>query len=190
MNELEIPIIVHSDRLTSFQTHPAAGERTGWWERGPFAVDQPIWWMLSHPFEHMIAIARLIYSGLLDRYPNLNFIFEEGNVGYALYLFDRLESGWEFGEMIYGSRVHLRGPKQRPLEYLKHFHWAVESEDSLIAEVVKRWGAERILFSTDYPHGDTPWPESVKEMKEALASYSAADQAKVLGGNAARLLHL
>jgi len=27
-------------------------------------------------------------------------------------------------------------------------------------------------------------------MKEALALYSAADQAKVLGGNAARLLHL
>jgi len=110
-------------------------------------------------------------SGLLDRYPNLKFIFEEGNVGYALYLFDRLEAGWEFGEMIYGSRVHLRGPKKRPLEYLEHFHWAVESEDSLIAEVVKRWGAERILFSTDYPHGDTPWPESVKEMKEALAPY-------------------
>jgi hypothetical protein len=37
--------------------------------------------MLGHPFEHMIAIARLIYSGLLDRYPNLRFIFEEGNVG-------------------------------------------------------------------------------------------------------------
>ena len=61
MNELGIPLIVHSDGLTSFQTHPAAGERTGWWERGPFAVDQPIWWMLSHPFEHMIAITRLIY---------------------------------------------------------------------------------------------------------------------------------
>jgi hypothetical protein len=42
MNKLEIPIIVHSDGLSSFQTHPAAGERTGWWERGPFAVDQPI----------------------------------------------------------------------------------------------------------------------------------------------------
>jgi predicted TIM-barrel fold metal-dependent hydrolase len=42
MNDLNIPIIVHSDGLTSFQTHPAAGDRTGWWERGPFAADHPI----------------------------------------------------------------------------------------------------------------------------------------------------
>lgn len=190
MNELEVPIIVHSDGLSPFQTHPAAGDRIGWWDRGPFSVDYPVWWMLGHPFEHMIAISRLIYSGLLDRYPNLKFIFEEGNVGYALYLFDRLESGWEFGELLFGPRVHLRGPQKRPLDYLEHFHWAVESEDSLIPEAVKRWGAERILFSTDYPHPDTPWPESVKEMKEHLASYAADDQAKVLGGNASRLLHL
>jgi aminocarboxymuconate-semialdehyde decarboxylase len=190
VNELEIPIIVHSDGLTPFQTHPAAGERTGWWERVPFAADQPIWWMLTHPFEHMIVIARLVFSGLLDRYPNLKFIFEEGNVGYALYLFDRLEEGWEFGELIHGARVHMRGPKKHPLEYLHHFHWAVESEDSLIGEAVKRWGADRILFSSDYPHPDSPWPESVKGMKAALAGCSETDVLKVLGGNAAELLHL
>jgi predicted TIM-barrel fold metal-dependent hydrolase len=190
VNDLQVPIIVHSDGLTSFQTHPAAGERTGWWERGPFSVDHPIWWMLGHPFEHMIAISRLIYSGLLDRFPDLKFIFEEGNVGYALYLFDRLEEGWEFGELIHGQRVHLRGPKKHPLEYLEHFHWAVESEDSLIGEAVRRWGADRILFSSDYPHPDSPWPESVKEMKEALTGCSELEQTKVLGGNAARLLRL
>ena len=190
MNELEVPIIIHSDGLTAFQTHPAAGERIGWWEREPFSSHHPVWWMLGHPFEHMIAITRIIYSGLLDRFPNLKFIFEEGNVGYALYLFDRMESGWEFGELLFGSRAHLRGPRKHPAEYLPHFHWAVESEDSLIAEAVRRWGAERILFSTDYPHPDSPWPESVKEMHEALAAYPAEEQAKVFAGNAMRLMHL
>jgi predicted TIM-barrel fold metal-dependent hydrolase len=190
INELNVPIIIHSDALSPYQTHPAAGDRTGWSDRGPFTANYPIWWMLGHPFEHMIVIARIIYSGLLDRFPNLTFIFEEGNVGYAPYLFDRLEEGREFGELLYGPRVHLGGPKKRPLDYLEHFHWAVESEDSLIGEVIKRWGAERILFSSDYPHFDTPWPESVHGMKEALSGFTAADEAKVMWENAARLLHL
>jgi predicted TIM-barrel fold metal-dependent hydrolase len=190
INELNVPIIIHSDGLSPYQNHPAAGDRTGWSERGPFSADYPIWWMLTHPFEHMIAIARIIYSGMLDRFPNLKFILEEGNVGYALYLFDRLEEGWEFGELIYGPRVHLGGPKKHPLEYLQHFHWAVESEDSLIGEAIKRWGADRILFRSDYPHPDTPWPESVARMKRVLNGFSAADQAKVMSGNATRLLHL
>jgi predicted TIM-barrel fold metal-dependent hydrolase len=168
INELNIPIIIHSDGLSPYQNHPAAGDRTGWSDRGPFSADYPIWWMLTHPFEHMIAIARIIYSGLLDR----------------------LEEGWQFGELIYGPRVHLGGPKKHPLEYLEHFHWAVESEDSLIGEAIKRWGAGRILFSSDYPHPDTPWPESVAGMKKALSGFFAADEANVMWENAARLFHL
>jgi predicted TIM-barrel fold metal-dependent hydrolase len=86
--------------------------------------------------------------------------------------------------------VHSGGPKKHPLEYLEHFQWAVESEDSLIRQAIKRWGAERILFSSDYPHADSPWPESVAGMKKALVGCSASDEAKVMGENAVRLLHL
>jgi predicted TIM-barrel fold metal-dependent hydrolase len=60
----------------------------------------------------------------------------------------------------------------------------------LIGQAIERWGAERILFSSDYPHTDTPWPESVAGMKKALTGFSASDQAKVMSENATRLLHL
>jgi aminocarboxymuconate-semialdehyde decarboxylase len=33
INELNVPLIIHSDGLTSYQTHPAAGERMGWSDR-------------------------------------------------------------------------------------------------------------------------------------------------------------
>jgi predicted TIM-barrel fold metal-dependent hydrolase len=136
--------------------------------------------MLTHPFEHMTAIARIIYSGMLDRFPNLKFILEEGNVGHALYRLDRLEEGWKFGEMLQGPQAPLNGSKKRPLEYLEDFHWAVESDDSLIGEAIRRWGAERILFSSDYPHSDTPCPGGVSGIKKALASFDDDDEAKVM----------
>jgi hypothetical protein len=81
----------------------------------PFSAEFLIWWMLTHPFEHMIAIARIIYSGLLDRFLNLKFILEEGNASHVLYVFDRFEEGQEFGELLYGPRVHLGGPKRHSL---------------------------------------------------------------------------
>jgi aminocarboxymuconate-semialdehyde decarboxylase len=190
IEELDVPIIVHSDGLTGFQSHPAAPERTGWRERAPFVAEYPLWWMLGHPIEHMIAIARIVYSGLLDRFPKLRFLFEEGNVGYALYLFDRLEEGWEFGEALFGKKVHARGPAKKPLEYLDHFYWAIEPEDSLAPEAIRRWGAERILFGTDFPHSDTPWPDSVRTMEKTLAGFPEEDRAKVFGGNALQLFAL
>jgi predicted TIM-barrel fold metal-dependent hydrolase len=41
INELGVPLIIHSDGLTSYQTHPAAGERTGWSERAARVFGTP-----------------------------------------------------------------------------------------------------------------------------------------------------
>jgi predicted TIM-barrel fold metal-dependent hydrolase len=189
INDLNIPVIVHSDGLTPFQKGMVGADRLRF-RGGPFVFgDQCLWWMLGHGFEHMVTIARLVYSGLLDTFPNLKFIFEEANVGYAIYLFDRLEEGWWFMEQFgQGTRIHTT--ERKPIEYLERFHWGVEPEDSLLREVIRRWGADRILYTSDYPHGDTPWPDSVKEMREVLEPFSEEDRQKVFSGNAERLLNI
>ena len=52
-----------------------------------------------------------------------------------------------------------------------------------------RCGAERFLWASDFPHFDAS-PESVKEVKEAIASLPAGIQQRILGDNAAEAYQL
>jgi hypothetical protein len=51
-------------------------------------------------------------------------------------------------------------------------------------------GGSHLMEFDGHRYPDSPWPESVKGMKAALAGCSETDVLKVLGGNAAELLHL
>jgi predicted TIM-barrel fold metal-dependent hydrolase len=58
--------------------------------------------------------------------------------------------------------------------------------------LVKAYGAERLIYGGGF--GSTATPESYKgareRTREFLGDLSAAEQAKVLGGNAAKLFQL
>jgi predicted TIM-barrel fold metal-dependent hydrolase len=45
----------------------------------------------------------------------------------------------------------------------------------------------KIMWSSDYPHTDSPWPRSKEYIAEHFKDASAEDLAKVVGGNAAAL---
>jgi predicted TIM-barrel fold metal-dependent hydrolase len=45
------------------------------------------------------------------------------------------------------------------------FFYAFELEESTVPYVIQRIGAEKLLYSSDYPHWDTSWPNTVKMFK-------------------------
>jgi predicted TIM-barrel fold metal-dependent hydrolase len=59
--------------------------------------------------------------------------------------------------------------------------YTVIDMDSHIVERPDRW-----LFATDWPHGDTTWPESVQQIVERPGLSEQAKR-KILGDNALRL---
>jgi hypothetical protein len=79
----------------------------------------------------MIAIARTI----CQRTGRSLFLISNWSVGYALCLFDLLKEGWTSASCFTARECIW---KKHPPDYLKPFHWAVESEDSLIDEAIKR----------------------------------------------------
>jgi aminocarboxymuconate-semialdehyde decarboxylase len=113
---------------------------------------------LGFPFDYMMAITTLIYSGLLDRFAKLKILFAEGGVSYLPFLEDRLTDTVEtFASPLARDNFAIRGRpmnKQPPKEYFARFHHVIGLEESLMGFVIERYGADKFMIGTDHPHPD------------------------------------
>ena len=60
-------------------------------------------------------------------------------------------------------------------------------EDTIGVEMIPRIGAGNVMWASDFPHGDSTWPNSLKVIDESLGALSEEDRRKVISDNAAAL---
>jgi predicted TIM-barrel fold metal-dependent hydrolase len=74
--------------------------------------------------------------------------------------------------------------KRKPSEYMTsdQFFYAFELEESTVPYVIQRIGADKLLYSSDYPHWDTSWPNTVK-MFTGRDDISNADKRQIAWQN-------
>ncbi len=138
--------------------------------------------LMSHPFEQMAACAGLILGGVAERHPGLKFVFLESGCGWLPYWLERMDGHWE----TWSS--HLRGVKRKPSDYFRRQCFiSMDPDDHGAPAVLAALGDECIVWASDYPHIDAPFPGAVKQTLEILAGVPAASRRKVLGTNALRL---
>ena len=137
--------------------------------------------LLGFPFDTAIAAAHLIFSGILDRFPRLSFCLP--HAGGAL--------PWLIGRMNRGHKIteECRQMKHKPSTYLRRFTYDTISHDpGALLYLIRLVGADRVMIGSDYCFAigyDRP-----VEVVTRLAALSRADQGRILGSNAARLLQL
>lgn len=95
------------------------------------------------------SIGRLIFSGIFDRLPDLEFIFLHGG-GTAPYLIGRFMHGWEV-------RPECKNIKRSPLEYMRsNFYFdSLVFYPPVVRFLVDLMGSERVLLGTDLPYDMT-----------------------------------
>ncbi|MFQ5678778.1 MAG: amidohydrolase family protein [Gemmatimonadota bacterium] len=127
-----------------------------------------------------LAAAHLVFAGIPDRYPRIRWAL--GHLGGAIpYLAERLDRGYE---AFPRCREHLARP---PSEVLRGFCYdTVNFDPAALRLAIEFAGADRLLAGSDYPHMIGS-PERMIGSIRALG-LPAAEEAKVLGGNALRLL--
>lgn len=125
------------------------------------------------------ALAQLFQGGVLDRFPRLKVVMLEIGAGWI----------WPFLERsdVKYKRVGAASPlKLLPSEYFSRQMWVgVEPHESMIPDLVARFGADRFLWGTDFPHWDNP-PETLRDVCGRIEGLNSSEQQDILGNNARR----
>ncbi|MGE0386335.1 MAG: amidohydrolase family protein [Gammaproteobacteria bacterium] len=126
-------------------------------------------------------IARLISSGVAERFPNLKFGTIESGIGWVPWLLHALDEAQ--------SKHHFWASPTLPMkcsEYYLRQGFAAFQDDPIGLAFIDRF-ERNFLWSNDYPHHEGTWPRSQPVIEQTMAHLTPAQRANVLGGNAARL---
>jgi predicted TIM-barrel fold metal-dependent hydrolase len=106
--------------------------------------------------------------------------FLEANCSWLPWLLWRLDEGYEREGDVFMPELTMP-----PSEYFKRQCWvSVEPDETPAKYVIEELGADQLVFSTDYPHGDSRYPEAVEAFLEL--PLSDEHKRKILWDNCAR----
>jgi predicted TIM-barrel fold metal-dependent hydrolase len=124
----------------------------------------------------------LTFSGVFDRFPELNVVFAEVDFGWVPYVKEQIDNNY-----LRLDAVSQFGLEKLPSEYIsEHCHFGYMT-DTFGLRNLEYMGAERVLWSSDYPHISADWPTSWRVIQSSLAGVAPGDRELILAGNAQRL---
>ena len=138
----------------------------------------------AQPVEQMMALGSFCGGGVLARHPDLRVAFLEANCSWLPWLLWRLDEGYEREADVFSLALNLA-----PTQYFKRQCWVCIEPDETPAKYAIDWvGSDRMVFSTDYPHGDSRYPEAVSSFLEL--GIPDEDKRRILWDNCVRLYNL
>ena len=179
------PILLHPSRTRDMPDYPT--EKYSKYE---------ICSVLGWPYETGVTLARLVFSGIMDRFADLKVIahhlggvipYLEGRVGHS---WDQL--GARTSDEDYASL--LKKLKKRPHDYFKDFYGDTAVAGARAATVcgLDFFGAAHVLFASDCPFDKEKGPGYIRSTIAVIESLGlpAADQERICHGNAERMFGL
>jgi len=130
-------------------------------------------------------VSTLVFTGILARHPQLNFVLVECGIGWIPYFLERMDQ--TFNKHRFWTKSVLT---EKPSVYWYRQGYATFIQDLAGVAARHRAGVKNILWSTDYPHSDSTWPKSREALAEHFKDVAAEERTLIAGGNAARLYHL
>jgi predicted TIM-barrel fold metal-dependent hydrolase len=134
-----------------------------------------------------MSCADLLMSGILPRFPHLQFISAEGGIGWVNFVLETLD------QRFHKFNIRAKRPEfeEPPSFYFRRQVHVTYWYEKMTDFHLERIGADRILFETDYPHLQSLEREDIEAaVAHGLGEVSQETQDRVLWRNAAELYGL
>jgi predicted TIM-barrel fold metal-dependent hydrolase len=137
-------------------------------------------------FYPAMSMCDLIFSGVFKNYPRLTLAI----VGFELAWVPHVLSAMDYtyrerhGEAIYRFRDGMI-----PNDFFHRNVVLSFQEDVIGIRLRDVIGVDNMMWGSDYPHSESTFPQSRKILAEILAGVRDDEQAKIVGGNTARVYH-
>jgi len=138
------------------------------------------------PQEIQLTFADLIVGGVPERFPRLKLVSAENDVSWIPHFMYRLDHAYD--RLRHFESLTL---PMLPSEYMKRNVVATFQFETTNVDFTRQvFGADNILWSSDYPHTDSTWPHSQDLIAQAFGGIPAPDVQKIVGDNVARLYNV
>ena len=125
-------------------------------------------------------LMEIIYSGVLEEYPDIRVVIAESGTGWIPYILERMDLEWE-------DQYKDLTLTMKPSEYWYRQCKATYQSDKIGVRLIDLLGEDNVMWGSDFPHPDGIWPDSQSFIENELGGLPAKTRAKIVCGNAARL---
>ncbi|MFO7589897.1 MAG: amidohydrolase family protein [Acidimicrobiia bacterium] len=132
-------------------------------------------------------VCDLIFSGIFERFTSLKLLLVEANIGWIPTLLEQVD------DMYLRYRWFTNGVEQMPTMPSRTFHrnfWATFMVDTVGIELRHRMNIEHLMWSTDYPHTGTDWPNNRVSIERNFRGVERSTVKKMLHDNCRALYKL
>ncbi len=129
----------------------------------------------------------LVFSGMLEKRPNVKLVLGEGGLGWVPYVIERMDhEHHKYYDKTTDHRLSML-----PSEIFRRQVFCTYEEERIGVQLIPEIGVDNVMWASDYPHGDSTWPHSRKVLAESpLAALGESVLRKVLHDTAARIYGL
>ena len=180
MEELGRPVFIHPLKEPNLPDYP-----------GETLSKFRIWTKLGWPYESGKALCRLVYSGMLEKFPNLKIVTHHSG-GVIPYLAGRIDWADDVNEMLMGQRdIDL---KEHALYYFRKIFYdtAVNGNTGALNCTQQFVGVDQMIFATDFPFDSQRGIRLIRQTIESIDRMELSDEQRqaIFKDNIVKLLRL